>query len=51
MKKMLSKSVLDKLGTLLLALAIWYVVRQRTELHQAGRSVPSQQPAASGNAR
>ena len=47
MKKMLNKSVLDKIGTLLLAIAIWYVVRQRTELHPALRSpFPPQAPAA-----
>lgn len=37
MKKTLNKSALDKLGTLLLAVAIWYVIRQRTELHTGHR--------------
>ena len=32
---MLKNNVLDKIGTLLLAIAIWYVVRQRTESHQS----------------
>ncbi len=51
MKNMLKKSTLDKLGTLLLAIAVWYVVRQRTELHQARHSGPYQHPTAPGNAR
>ena len=42
-KAMLKKSVLDKLGTLLLAVAIWYVVRQRTEPHPGGRPAPALQ--------
>jgi hypothetical protein len=46
MKNMLKKSALDKLGTLLLAVAIWYVVRQRTELHKGGRPAQFQQPPA-----
>ena len=46
MKNMLKKSALDKLGTLLLAVAIWYVVRQRTEPHQGGRPAQFQQPPA-----
>ena len=47
MRTMLKKSALDKIGTLLLAIALWYVVRQRTELQQASRPTSSQQaPAA-----
>jgi hypothetical protein len=44
MKKMFNKSALDKLGTLLLAVAIWYVIRQRTELHPGHR--PASAPPA-----
>ncbi len=44
---MVNKNALDKIGTLLLALAIWYVIRQRTELHPAQRPGPTPQaPAA-----
>jgi hypothetical protein len=44
---MVNKNALDKIGTLLLALAIWYVIRQRTELHPAHSPVPTPQaPAA-----
>lgn len=39
MKTSLNKNALDKIGTLLLAIAIWYVIRQRTEVH------PLQHPA------
>ena len=46
MKNILKKSALDKLGTLVLAVAIWYVVRQRTEPHQGARPTQSQQPPA-----
>jgi hypothetical protein len=44
MKTILKKSPLDKVGTLLLALAIWYVVRQRTELRQSQRPPLLQPP-------
>ena len=44
MKAILKKSALDKLGTLLLAVAIWYVVRQRTEPHQSARPSPAHLP-------
>jgi hypothetical protein len=40
---MVNKNALDKIGTLLLALAIWYVIRQRTEIHPAQRPVPTPQ--------
>ena len=46
MKNRLKKSALDKIGTLLLAVAIWYVVRQRTEFHQGGRPSPAPQAPA-----
>jgi hypothetical protein len=42
---MFKKSALDKLGTLLLAVAIWYVVRQRTEPHPGSRPAPAHQLA------
>jgi hypothetical protein len=38
---MVNKNALDKIGTLLLALAIWYVIRQRTELHPARTPGPT----------
>lgn len=47
MRTMLKKSALDKVGTLLLAIALWYVVRQRTELQQGARPPSSQQAPAS----
>ncbi len=47
MKKRINKSALDKIGTLLLAIAIWYVIRQRTELQSLHRpAVTPQAPAA-----
>ena len=46
MRKMLKNNALDKIGTLVLAIAIWYVVRQRTEPHQGAHPTSShQQPA------
>jgi hypothetical protein len=43
---MLKNNVLDKIGTLLLAIAIWYVVRQRTEPHQGALPATFQQSPA-----
>ena len=44
MKTILKKSPLEKVGTLLLAFAIWYVVRQRTEQRQPLRPPLLQAP-------
>jgi hypothetical protein len=43
MKKMLNRDVLGKIGTLLLAVAVWYVIRQRTELHPGRQPDPPAQ--------
>lgn len=47
MKKMLNRDVLGKIGTLFLAIAIWYVVRHLTDQPSGHQSnLPASAPAS-----
>jgi hypothetical protein len=47
MKKMLNRDVLGKVGTLFLAIALWYVIRQITDQYPGRQpDLPAQMPAA-----